>query len=170
MSSDVRDDGAEALPISKSERKRRHAAVQALAGQLAEMAEAEFASLPLEADARDAIAAARGMARGARQRQLRYASQLLARSDTTALRAAVEALGRPRAEAVRAFHAVEAWRDRLLEGDDSAIDDIAAHYPALERRRLEGLVRNARNERAQGHGPKAARQLFRFLRALGEDG
>lgn len=156
--------------VSKSQRKREHAAVQALAERIADLPAAAFDALPLDDDVRAELAAARPLQRAARRRQLRYASQRLARVDVAALEAALEVMARPAADSVRAFHQAEHWRDRLLAGDDGALDEIASRYPAFDRAAVAALVVSARHEQARGARPRAARELFRSLRALVDAG
>lgn len=149
-------------PVSKSQRKRDHQAVQALVTQLAALPETQFATLPLDDDTRDAIAACRDMSRGARKRQVKFAATRLAAADLSAITAALDALERPARDAVRAFHATESWRDRLVAAD-ATVDEALTHFPAIERTELERLVREAREQAAHGRPPRAARALFRLL-------
>ena len=163
------DAADEAAPRpSKSARKREHAAVQALVRRLLTLSAGQLASLPLADDAREAIAAASRLQRQAQARQLRYAAGLVAQGDVDALHAALAALERPRQQDVRAFHEVEAWRARLLDGEDTVLDEILARYPHADRAALAELVQAARQETAAGRPPRAARQLFRHLAALRE--
>ncbi|WP_319761326.1 ribosome biogenesis factor YjgA [Maridesulfovibrio sp.] len=66
------------------------------------------------------------------------------------------------------FHALEQWRDRLVEGDFSVLDEIMEKYPEADRQRISQLARNARKEKDKSKPPKSARALFKILRELSE--
>jgi len=156
-------DGAGPARPSKSALKREFAAIQGLVRRLAALSDSQLAALPLEEETREAVQALRRMKRQAMERQVRYASGLLARSDHVALAAAVDLLERPQRTAVRAFHEVERWRARLVAGDRELLADIVARYPAVESAVIEGLVEDAQREAGTGHPARAARALFRYL-------
>jgi ribosome-associated protein len=86
------DETDEALPPSKSQRKRDAHAAQALGARLVAMREADLVDLPLEEILRDAIGEARRIsARGARARQLQYIGKLMRAADMGAIEAALAA-------------------------------------------------------------------------------
>jgi ribosome-associated protein len=64
-------------------------------------------------------------------------------------------------------HALEDWRDRLIEQGDSAIDAYLGKYPAADRQHLRQLVRGAQKEQTENRPPKSSRALFRYLRDTG---
>ncbi|MGE0483587.1 MAG: ribosome biogenesis factor YjgA [Gammaproteobacteria bacterium] len=165
---DADEDGGEARP-SRSAVKREHAAIQALARQLAALGDARLAALPLDDDVRGALATARRLKRQAFERQVRYASGLLAKTDVAAVRAALERLEKPDRESVRAFHEVERWRAALIEGAPGIVDELAARFAAFDRAQAVRLAGEARREAAAGKPPRAARVLFRYLADLAAD-
>jgi len=148
---------------SKSAIKREFAAIQALVRRLAALPAQQLANLPLEADTRQAIAAASRLKRQAFVRQVRYAGGLLAREDWRAVAAAVDEQARPRREAVRAFHEVERWRDALVAGDDDVLAELAARFSAFDRAEALRLARAAAREADGERAPPSARKLFRYL-------
>jgi len=157
------DDSENLARPSKSAMKREFVHIQGLVRRLAALSDSQLAALPLEEDAREAVQALRRMKRQAMERQVRYASGLLARSDHVALAAALDLLERPQRTAVRAFHEVEAWRARLIAGDRELLGEIVARYPAMESAVIAGLVEDAQREAGRGHPARAARALFRYL-------
>ena len=70
----------------------------------------------------------------------------------------------PTAEKAR-MHAVERWRERLLS-ESGSLEAFCAERPTADRPRLAALIESARAERAQGHPPRAYRELFRVLNGL----
>lgn len=162
---EVADDGVGSGRPSKSALKREFVRIQGLVRRLAALSDSQLAALPLEDDAREAVQALRRMKRQAMERQVRYASGLIARSDHAALAAALDLLERPQRTAVRAFHEVEAWRARLIAGDRELLADLVARYPAVEAGVVEGLIEDAQREAGSGRPARAARALFRYLAA-----
>ena len=58
----------------------------------------------------------------------------------------------------------EKWRDELIAGSDSLIEEIIVKLPHADQQRLTSLVQKAREERVEkSPSPKAARALFRYL-------
>jgi len=96
-------------------------------------------------------------------RHLRFVAKLLQEEDAVALRERLTSLHRPHQLGVAAFHRAEQWRDRLLAGDDSALQDILQRCPAADTQRIRQLTRNARKEAEQGKAPKSARELFKLI-------
>jgi len=85
-------DDDDALPPSKSSRKRAAHAMQKLGEHLVSMREQERAQLPLSETLREAIAEARRLtSRGARSRQFQYIGKLMREEDVPAIEAALAA-------------------------------------------------------------------------------
>lgn len=151
---------------SKSQQKRAHLELQALGKTLVELPESLLKRLPLSARLRDEVMAGRKLQRGALQRQLRYLAGVLEREDHAMLRAALKAAQEPGLDEIRRLHELEALRDALLRDGDLAIESLSGRFPDVDRTQLRQLVRNARQEHAQGLTPRASRELFRFLKQL----
>lgn len=96
-------------------------------------------------------------------RHLRYVAKLLTDEDAEALRERLDSLHRPHQLGVAAFHRAEQWRDRLLAGDDSALQEILQRHPKTDTQRLRQLTRNARKEAEHNKAPKSARELFKLI-------
>ena len=109
---------------SKSQLKREHKAVAELGRELSELPATLLARIPLAEDTRLAVEQARGMTRGARQRQLRYLAGVLAHDDVGAIKRTLDDVRRPQRQATQEFHAAENWRDRLLSDGDEAMSAI----------------------------------------------
>jgi len=155
---------------SKSQVKREMQALRDLGEELVELPPATLERLPLDPVVQQAITTARGFKREARRRQLQYIGKLLRDADADAIRHALLLLYQPHAEQVRAEHELEHWRDRLVAGDDHLLNALIDRFPDVDRQHLRQLIRNAQLERDRDKPPKAARQLFRYLRELRESG
>jgi len=154
---------------NKEQLKRETLALKELVMQLIELPPGQFDALSLDADVREQILAARKMQRGALKRQIKYLVGLLRDTDRALLERQLFRLTQVKRQQVQGFHDIERWRDELLDGNDKLVDEIVERY-AAERQRLRQLVRNARRERDASKPPKSARQLFRYLTELKEQG
>ncbi len=145
-------------------RRERADRLYKLGEQILALPQEERILLPLETQLQDAMQKVVGMRLDSgRRRQLRYIAKLLRETDTEAL----EQLMEERAQRVKAgrtaFQALEAWRDRLIQEGDEAVEQfIEAH--GGDRKKLRQLWRRARKEQEQELPPKSSRALFRALR------
>ena len=64
------------------------------------------------------------------------------------------------------FKRLESWRDRLVDNDRQALDEVIARFPDIDRQHINQLMRTAVREKAQQKPPAAARKLFKYLREL----
>jgi ribosome-associated protein len=151
---------------SKTRIKREVLELKDLGKQLAELPEKTLQKLPLSESLLNAISDAKRFSRGALQRQLRYIAGLMPNEDVDAIRKALDELRQPHYRQVREFQQLEQWRDRLLAGDEEAMNEIARRFPSADRQHARQLVRNALRERAQNKPPKSARALFQYLSEL----
>jgi ribosome-associated protein len=155
--------------ISKSQRKRDLDELKALGWKLLEFSDDALRQLLLPDKLLEAIRTAKKISsHGARKRQMQYIGKLMRDIDAAPVRAAVEAREHQQDVNTRAFHLIEELRDRLIAGGDSAIPEVLAQFPRTDRQHLRKLVRQARNEHETRQPPRAARQLFRYLRELQE--
>ena len=158
------DDGVEA-DKSKSQVKRELLALDPLTEELLDLPERQLLALALSEELLSALRIARGLKRGARKRQLRFARGLLAQADHGAVAAAIAAFKRPQRAQVDAMHELEEWRERLIAGDETLLNALFDRFRDLDRQYLLQLVRNAKAERLAQKTPRAARALFKLLGA-----
>jgi ribosome-associated protein len=161
------DDGGAERP-SKSARKRAAHAAQDLGEALLRLPEAELTALELPEALHEALRAARRIgSRAALARQRQYIGKLMRQVDPEPIRAALAARGERAARETERFRRIENWRERLISEGETALEELARWYPAIDvsawRRRI-GVAR-AERERA-GSAGAASRELFRALRAL----
>ena len=105
----------------------------------------------------------------ARKRQVQYLAKHMRRREDEALAAIRAALEHDKADHRReaqALHAVEYWRDRLVDEGDAALAELLDAHPQADRQHLRQLARNAHQERLKNKPPHAFRELFRELREL----
>lgn len=154
---------------SRTAVKRAALAVTELAHRIAELPEATFRRLPLDADTREDFATARALKpSGARDRLLRHLSAVLREEAELLeqLRAALDGTDQQHRDEARLFHHLETLRDRLLvpESADAALVEAQAEFPALDSPALKNALALHRKT-----GDKAAfRSVFRLLRDAAE--
>ena len=151
---------------SKSQIKREMQVLRDLGKQLIVLPETSLQKIPMTDQLREAVLAAKGFKREALRRQIQHIGGLMREVDVDAISRALEGLARPHREEVQAFHEIEQWRDALIEGDNSLLEELANRFEAADRQYLRQLARNARKEREQNRPPKSARTLFRYLSDL----
>jgi len=157
------------LPVSKSQRKREMTALQDLGAELVKLSADRLGKLDLPEFLREALLEARRLSsHGALRRQMQYIGKLMRNVDSAPIAEQLAAIRGESAAAKAEFHAVERWRDRLLEDDQALTAWLAAH-PSGDAQHARQLIRNARREQAEGKPPKSSRELFRFLRDAGEN-
>lgn len=161
---------AEEQAESKTRRKAAMHALQDLGETLVALEPRQLAALLADVELperlREAVLQARGIkARGGRKRQLQYIGRLMRDIDPAPISRWLDALAQGRQLDAAHQHALERWRDRLLE-ESAALDLLAAQYPTLDRPRFRALIAKARDERAKASPPHAYRDLFRALKWL----
>jgi ribosome-associated protein len=164
------DDPFDDTPVSKTQRKRDAHSLQALGESLVKLNKSALEQIPLPDDLHAAIAEAQRLhQRGALKRQLQYIGKLMRQCELEPIRVAYEKATHSYREDVQQHHQLEQWRDRLLAEGDQALEALLREYPAADRQHIRQLVRSALKETAKAKPPKAARELFRYLRQLLSD-
>jgi ribosome-associated protein len=159
---------------SKSQRKRDMTALQKLGEELVDQAPERLVNVELPEGLRTAIDEARVIRdHEGRRRQMQYIGRLMRDVDVAPIRAAIDSwAGTSRAEAA-ALHALERWRERLIDDEDALTAFATEHTAALSPdtlQRLRNAIRMSRKEKAEGRPPKHYRELFRLVRAIvGDD-
>jgi ribosome-associated protein len=159
--------------VSKTQRKAQMHALQDVGVALVELEDRQFQTFLREIELperlREALTEARRItAHGGRKRQLQYIGKLMREIDPDPIARWLDRLAHGAQLDTARQHALERWRERLLE-DPGALDMLMAEHPTLDRPRLRALIAKARDERARGSAPHAYRDLFRALKSVLED-
>jgi ribosome-associated protein len=153
---------------SKTRRKKDMHALQALGASLVDLSAQQLAQVELPEDLRDAVMEARRIkGHEARRRQLQYIGRLMREVDPAPIRARLDAWQGQSREATAAVHAIERWRDRLID-DDAALTAFAAEFPHADLQTLRAAIREVRSSRAAERTPRHYRDLFRLIREAAE--
>ena len=154
---------------SRSQIKRDHQALQALAEQLLALPRPLLEALVLSEATWVAInETARIKDQRALRRHYKRIANCLAREKTEPLQALLAQREAQARAASACQHQIERWRERLIEEGDAALAELISAYPRSDRQQLRSLVRAAQRDRERGR-PEAARRLFRSLRELLEE-
>ena len=149
---------------SRSQIKREHEALQALAEKMAAMRRADLERLNLSAATWVALdETPRIKDRRALGRHWKRIANLLEREDMAAVYLLVDQKEKTEREAAARHHRVERWRERLIEEGDAALTELLSLCPDMDRQQLRQLIRAAQRDHEKGRAD-APRKLFRFLR------
>ncbi|KTG28505.1 hypothetical protein AWR38_13120 [Idiomarina sp. WRN-38] len=154
--------------VSKSQKKREMAERQKVGTDLVELSDAQLKSMPLDDELRDAVLLARKIRNKHEgyRRQLQFIGKLMRSRDIEPIEQALSDLRNAHQQETTKFHAVEDARDSLLNGGDEALQSFIENYPQADRQKIRQLMRLAEQQKAQEKPPKAARELFVYLRSV----
>ncbi len=154
---------------SRSQKKREMNALQDLGERLVDLPPAVLESLGLDSEIVQAAIMARKL-RDAKndsyRRQLQFIGRLMRDIDPAPLLAHFAATDTGHQEEVQSFQRLERWRDALLEGDESVLDEIRQAFPQADIPGIRETANKAISEKEMGRPPKSSRLLFRYLRSL----
>lgn len=153
--------------VSKSQLKRDAHGLTELGKKLVQLDKGSLAKIPLPDDLLDAVNNAKKMRQhGALKRQLQYIGKLMRKTDPEPIQAAYEVVTHHYRADTQQLHMLEKWRDRLLGEGDRALGELTDLHPDADRQHLRQLMRSAKREHEQNRPPRAARELFRYLKSL----
>ena len=159
---------------SKGEQKREAAAAQALGVELVKLSAAQLKTLlsniELPDNLREALVACQKIkSHEAHRRQLQYIGKLMRDIEIEPLQKQLAQAKRGGQVETAQLHLIERWRDRLLTEGDMALKELLHDYHMADASHLQQLIATARKEYELKQPPRAARQLFKYLRELSTD-
>lgn len=153
---------------SKSQVKRELHALQDLGARLVELSPDVWQRLPLSDALQHALSEApKHKQHIAKKRHTQFIGKLLREQDLDEVYAMLEQLDNASRSYNERFHALERWRERLLDNEE-ALTEFLAQYPDADRQQLRQMIRNAQKEAAENKPPATSRKLFKYLRELDE--
>lgn len=155
--------------VSKTRRKKEMLERQALGVALVELPVSQLLEMSLEDRLREAVIEARRItSHEARRRQMQYIGRLMREIDPAPVRARLEAISSGSAQSAARHRRLEAWRERLLAGDE-ALTAFASEHPGADFQALRALIRNSRKQLEQGNRARAYRELFRLIKQCSDE-
>ena len=160
------DDESELL--SKTELKAQMNELQKMGESLTELSPASLAKIPMDEELLDAVMLARRILRKKEgyRRQLQLIGKIMRHLDTQPIEQALLVIQNSHKKTTDAFHKIELLRDELILQGDEAIEAVLLEHTLLERQKLRQYVRQAKKQQAENKPPKAARELFKYLKLV----
>ncbi len=163
----MHDDEDLELPKSKSQLKREVNALQDLGAAIVKLGAKDLSKIPLPDNIANAIHEARRLnSHSALRRQMQYIGKLMRDVDPKPIQQALDAIRLCGQKSSAHFHAIEQWRDRLINEGQPALNEFIGQNPQADRQQLRQLMLNATKEAAQEKPPKSSRSLFRLLKEI----
>lgn len=153
---------------SKTQLKNEMIAVQKLGEQLVDLGASALAKIPMDSELAEAVALARRINRkkDGFRRQLQLIGKMMRHRDTQPIQAALDQLQMSHHHANQKFHRIEQARDTILNGGDVGINALMNEHPELDRQKLRQFARQAQKQQKENKPPKAARELFQYLKEM----
>ena len=153
---------------SKTQLKQEADKLKKLGTKLLDLSPADLAKIPLTNQLSDALILAKKINRkkDGYRRQLQFIGKLLRDTDSQPIEEAILALQNSHQIANAHFHKLEQLRDKLVTQGDSAIQEVIDQHPSADRQKLRQLVRQASKQKQQDKPPKAAREIFQYLKTV----
>jgi ribosome-associated protein len=163
----VNDDENQYDGPSKSQRKRDMHALRDMGERLMELPEAHVKEL-LSPELMDVLLACKKITKGnALKRQIQYLGKRLRQIDTGKLQTLIDRFDASSQDHANQFHRLERWRERLINQDKTAMEEILQLIPDIDRQHLRQLTRLAISERDQEKQPPVQfRKLFQYLKSF----
>ncbi|MGV6827501.1 MAG: ribosome biogenesis factor YjgA [bacterium] len=169
MSKHERDEDGYAIRPNKTQQKRELAEFRELAEKLSQLDSGLLEILGLTDKTIQAVLlAAKQKPSSGRKRQIKYVTRLLAEDNLDGVTGYFNRQEAQDQERNRLFHALESWRDRLIEEGDDALQAFLNEYPEADRQQLRSAMMNARKAQQSGKNGGTAKKLFRLLRDVAE--
>lgn len=149
--------------VSRSQKKRESTALQLLGEELAKLPASVWENFPMSSYLQEALADYKRIpSMEGKRRQLQFIGRLMREEDAPLLQAKLQEYNSAAQSQTDDFHKLESLRNRLLENDPQARQDVCELFPACDVKELDRLVACARNN----ENKTASRELFRYLKSL----
>lgn len=149
--------------VSRSQKKRESTALQLLGEKLAKLPSSVWETLPISSYLQEALTDYKRIpSMEGKRRQLQFIGRLMRNEDAPALQAKLQEYQNIGQSQTDDFHKLESLRNRLLENDPKARQDVLLLFPACDAKELDRLAACARNN----ENKTASRELFRYLKNL----
>ncbi len=152
---------------SKSKRKREMLALQKMGEALLKLSPDQLNKIELPENLLAAILQAKSLSsHEAKRRQLQYIGKLMRDLDPDAIKLALKRIQLIHEKSTTAFHLIESWRTKLIDGGDDALNSFMLEYPSCDRQQLRQLIRKAQQDRKNDKNTGAEKSLFKLLESI----
>lgn len=151
---------------SKSQKKRDAVQLQQIGIELSGLSEENLDQIPLPDNLREALRVYRSIkSNGAKKRQAQLIGKLMRAADSEPIIEAYELILADGSAQTADFHALEVWRERLINEGKDALTDFIEQHQSVDVQILRQHIKKAIDEKQAGKNLGAAKALFRFLRS-----
>ena len=163
-STDENDEATHEGRPNKSKLKRESEHLLHVGEQLISLKASELSSMDLPEELEEAIHAARKIAsRSGLKRQRQYIGKIMRQIDSDVVEEQLQKIKHLHDTNTARFRKIESWRDRLIEDDKTALTEVIAAHPEIDKQHIKQLIRQAKREAQNNKPPAAARKLFKYL-------
>lgn len=150
---------------SKTELKAESKAIQKIGLTLVDLGASALEKIPMDDELSEAILLARRInkKKDGYRRQLQLIGKMMRHRDLQPIELALQQLQLSHLKSNQQFHHIEEARDQVLKGD-TGINALLNEHPELDRQKLRQLSRQANKQQEMNKPPKAARDLFQYLK------
>ena len=150
---------------SKSQKKRDAEALKKIGVELVGLSMSKLELLPLSDPLKRAVVEAKSLkSHGAVKRQAQLIGKLMRSAEYDAIIAAYEELLAEDSSQTARFHAVEHWRERLIDDGKDALTELIQACPSIDVQQLRQLIKKAVDDKTKEKNTGASKALFRYLR------
>lgn len=152
---------------NKSQIKRDIKVIADLAKKIVLMPESTWVEFSMPQDVLDALAAYKNIRQhGAQKRQMKFIVKSMQAVDMDIIQKVVDENEGKTHQANAAFHAVERWRDRLIEEDQETLSEFLSQHEVIDIQHFRQVVQMAKREAVGKKKGKHARQLFKIVKNI----
>ncbi|MCU7851957.1 MAG: DUF615 domain-containing protein [Candidatus Thiodiazotropha sp. (ex Monitilora ramsayi)] len=142
-------------------------ALQKLGERLTQTPASQLARMSLSEEMQAALKeSARIKSHNALRRHYRRLGKLLRNEELEPIQQVIDEIDGKHQAGVAHFHALERWRDRLIDGESGDFGEFLDNYPNADRQHLRHLIQAVHREREKEQPPAAFRKLFKYLREV----
>jgi ribosome-associated protein len=151
---------------SKTQLKQEAEDIKQLGVALVEFSNAQLSEIPMNEELRDAIQLANRInkKKDGFRRQLQLIGKILRKCDLELIEDGINRLHAHHVKSNSKFHELEQLRDDIVTHGDSVIQTLLDKHPELDRQKLRQMQRQAIKQKEAEKPPKAARELFQYLK------
>lgn len=141
------DEDGLVIRINKEEEKRVREEIRSLVKKLLALSADKYSDLPIDNRLRDALVEGKRLTGNAHKRHLSFLVRLVHEQGFADIRTAHERIHHGVRTDPHKIRETENYRDRLLDGDKSVIDELLARFTDVDIQYLRQLARNANKEK-----------------------
>lgn len=142
------DDEGFVIRINKEEEKRLREEIRSFVKALLKISNDKYTDLPIDERLRAALVEGKRLTGNAHKRHLSFLVRLVHEQDFDKIKTAHERVHHAFRNDPSKIHQTENYRDRLIDGDKTVINELLEKFVDVDVQYLRQLARNAKKEKA----------------------